>query len=395
VAREYIDGTEAIVRGALDAGCDFFAGYPITPSSGILVGMMRELPKVGGTAIQGEDEIASIGFCIAASMAGRRPLTATSGPGISLYSENIGLAITGEVPLVIVNVQRLGPATGGATTGAEGDVQFVQWVTSAGLPMIVLSPVDVPTSYWLTTMAFKLSERFRHPVIINTSKDLVATMETVDTSTFHREEVVPRKRYTGPAPFLPHKFEKLSDVPEFLPIGADIQVRFTTSMHDDRAILTKKPQIVDRMFRHFSEKILAHRDELVLVERDFQEGADTLIIASGLSARAGRAAVRHVREEGRTGEQGSRVSLLTIYSAWPIPEQAIREAAAGVSKVVVPEMNLGLYRREIERLLPGKQVIGVNRVDGEIITPAQVLAALRGPQGQDRVGAETAEGGNP
>jgi len=368
VAREYMDGTEAIVRGALDSGCDFFAGYPITPSSGILVGMMRELPRVGGMAIQGEDEIASLGFCIAASMAGRRVLTATSGPGISLYSENLGLAIAGEVPLVVVNVQRLGPATGGATTGAEGDVQFVQWVTSGGMPMVVLTPIDVPTSYWLTTKAFQLAERLRVPVILNTSKDLVATMETVDPDAFVREEVVARKRYEGAPPFLPHRFDAAFDVPEFLPVGAGMQVRFTTSMHDERALLTKKPEKVDRMFRHFAAKVEARREELALVHRDEEPGAETLVVASGLSARSAKAAVRQVRD------RGGKVSLLTLYGVWPVPEAAIREAAARVKRVVVPEMNLGLYRREVERVLPGKEVVGVNRVDGEILTPAQIIA---------------------
>jgi 2-oxoglutarate ferredoxin oxidoreductase subunit alpha len=367
VAREYIDGTEAIVRGALHAGCDFFAGYPITPSSGVLVRMMRELPKIGGMAVQGEDEIASIGMCIAASMAGRRVLTATSGPGISLYSENLGLAIMGEVPLVIINVQRLGPATGGATTGAEGDVQFVQWVTSGGLPMVVLSPTDVATSYWLTTVAFRLAEKLRIPVILNTSKDLVQTMETVDVAAWRKVAVEPRTSYQGGAPYVPYRFAGLGDVPEFLPVGADFQVRFTTSMHDEHGNLTKKPAKVDRTFRHFQEKVLAARDELVMVDRDLQEGATTLVVASGVSARSSRAAV------GRVRAGGGKVSMLTAYSVWPVPEQAIREAAVGMKRVVVPEMNLGLYRREIERLLPGLEVVGVNRVDGEVLTPDEIV----------------------
>ncbi len=367
MAKEYLEGAEAVARGALDSGCDFFAGYPITPSSGILVRMMRELPKRGAMAVQGEDEIASLGMCIAASMAGRRVLTATSGPGISLYSENLGLAIMGEVPLVIVNVQRLGPATGGATTGAEGDVQFIQWATSGGLPMVVLTPIDVATSYWLTSVAFRLSEALRHPVILNTSKDLIQTMETVDADDWRREEVVPRRAYTGPAPYLPYAFDSLADVPEFLPIGADIQVRFTTSMHDERGLLTKKPAKVDRTFRHFHEKIMSRRQELTYVRPDLQPGASTLVLASGVSARSAKAAVDRVRS------RGGQVSLLTLFTVWPIPEEAIREAAAGVDRVVVPELNLGLYAREIERLLPNHEVVRVNRVDGELLSADQII----------------------
>ena len=161
--REFIDGNTAIARGALAAGCDFFAGYPITPATPILLTMMRELPKINGVAVQGEDEIASLGFCIGAALAGRRAFTATSGPGISLYSENIGLAIMGEVPLVIVDVQRMGPATGGATTAAQGDVQFIRWGTSGGYPIIALCPSTVADCYTLTMYAFDLAERFRCP----------------------------------------------------------------------------------------------------------------------------------------------------------------------------------------------------------------------------------------
>ena len=145
--REFINGSEAIVRGALDAGCDFFAGYPITPATPILLHIMRELPKAGGVAIQAEDEIAAMGFCIGAVSAGARVMTATSGPGISLYSENIGLAIMAEIPLVIVDCQRMGPATGAATTGAQGDIQFLRWGTSGGFPVIVLCPSSVPDCY--------------------------------------------------------------------------------------------------------------------------------------------------------------------------------------------------------------------------------------------------------
>ncbi len=366
MAKEYLDGAEAVVRGALDSGCDFFAGYPITPSSAILVRMMRELPRRGAVAVQGEDEIASLGMCIAASMSGRRVLTATSGPGISLYSENLGLAIMGEVPLVIVNVQRLGPATGGATTGAEGDVQFVQWGTSGGLPMVVLTPTDVATSYWLTTLAFQMAEKLRIPVIINTSKDLIQTMETVDVEAWRSEAVTSRTLYAGRAPYLPYAYEEPTEIPEFLPLGADMQVRFTTSMHDERALLSKQPAEVKRLFDHLNDKIMARRQELTHVLADFEAGAATLIIASGVSARSAKAAVDEIREAG------GKVNLLTLYTVWPVPVEAIQKAAAGMKKIVVPELNLGLYAREIERVLPTHEVVRINRIDGELLDSRQI-----------------------
>jgi 2-oxoglutarate ferredoxin oxidoreductase subunit alpha len=191
--RELVDGATAIVRGALDAGCTFFAGYPITPASSILAAMMRELPKAGGVAIQGEDEIASIGMCLGAAMAGARAMTATSGPGISLYSENVGLAIMGEIPLVIVDAQRLGPATGGATTVAQGDVQFVRWGTSGGYPIIALAPSSIPECYTLTLRAFDLAERFRTPVFLVTDKELNLTSNTVAVDGYARVPVRERR----------------------------------------------------------------------------------------------------------------------------------------------------------------------------------------------------------
>src|SRR5512139_3918908 len=203
--RELINGAQAIVRGAIDAGCDYFAGYPITPATEILLYMIRELPKLGGTAIQAEDEIASMGFCIGAAMTGKRVLTATSGPGISLYSENIGLAIMGEVPMVIVDVQRMGPATGGATTVGQGDVQFLRWGTSGGYPVIVLSPTNVAECYQLTCKAFDLAERFRIPVFLATDKETVSSNSTIDASAFEKVPVRGRKVASPEINFAPYR----------------------------------------------------------------------------------------------------------------------------------------------------------------------------------------------
>jgi len=181
MSRQFINGGQAIAQGAISAGCNFFAGYPITPATPILHHMFRELPKVGGVAIQGEDEIASIGMCIGAAMTGAKCMTATSGPGMSLYSENIGLAIMGEVPLVVIDVMRLGPATGGATTVGQGDVQFARWGTPGGYPIIALSPTNPSDCYSLTIRAFKLARRFRCPVFLLTDREVVATMSTSES----------------------------------------------------------------------------------------------------------------------------------------------------------------------------------------------------------------------
>lgn len=366
--REFIDGCEAIARGAIHAGCDFFAGYPITPATPILLHMIKELPKVGGIAIQGEDEIASIGFCIGAAMVGRRVMTATSGPGISLYSENIGLAIMGEVPMLIVDVQRMGPATGGATTSAQGDVQFLRWGTSGGYPLIVLCPTDVLDCYSLTLRAFDLAERFRVPVILATDKETALGRMTVELDQYDLVPVRKRKLAPKEQPYAPYQLSDPSDVPHMSPFGGPHLVRFTTSSHDKYGYLTKDPDHMRRLNTHLAEKISAHVDEISLAKHDRQTGAETLILSYGITARSALSAAQKARELGKS------VSVLTVYSLWPIPVREIRTALKGVKKIVVPELNLGQYCREIERLADDQQsVVGVNRVDGEMIPPDDIL----------------------
>jgi len=369
--REFIDGAEAIARAALHAGCDFFAGYPITPATPILLHMARELPKVGGVAIQGEDEIASMGFCIGAAMTGSRVLTATSGPGLSLYSENVGLAIMGEVPMVIVAVQRMGPATGGATTVAQGDIQFLRWGTSGGFPVIVLAPTSVAECYSLTLKAFDLAERFRVPVFVATDKETVLSRATVSVTAW--EAVPVRERSTAPAdlPFVPYPQDAPQGVPAMSPLGGGHLLRFTTSSHDEHGYLSKNPAQVDGLNRRLTTKIEDHMDEIGLVEADVGEGATTLVVSYGITARAVKEAVHRGRKEGLS------ISSLTVHSLWPVPEGAILNVMEGVERVVVPELNLGQYSREIERVVQGRaKVEGLYRVDGELITPDQILAAV-------------------
>jgi 2-oxoglutarate ferredoxin oxidoreductase subunit alpha len=370
---EFLDGNEAAVRGALKAGCDFFAGYPITPSSSILQGMLDALPPRGGVAIQAEDEIASIGLCIGAAMAGRKALTATSGPGISLYSENIGLAIMAETPLVIVNVQRQGPATGSATKGAEGDILFTRWGTSGGLPVIALSPTSAGECYALTYRAFNLAERFRVPVFVLSSKEIGLTRETVDLEAIELPPLEARKRpepgAKGEPIYLPHGFGTAAEVPALADFGGQVIARATTSTHDQAAYLTADPAVIQEMIDHYTAKIEAAADEIAEVEADLPKGAEILVVSYGVTARAARLAVRDARA------RGVKAGQLTLRTLYPVPERALKAAMAGVRKVVVPEMNMGQYVREVERLAPaGVEVLGVNRMDTTLISPAEIAA---------------------
>ncbi|MHC4448112.1 MAG: transketolase C-terminal domain-containing protein [Planctomycetota bacterium] len=368
MALEFLEGNEAVVRGAVQAKCDFFAGYPITPSSTILQYMLELMPQVGGIGIQAEDEIASIGFCIGAAMAGRKVLTATSGPGISLYSENIGLAIMGETPMVIVNVQRQGPATGSATKGAEGDVQFTRWATSGGLPVIVLSPATVGESYELAYRAFNLAERFRVPVFLLTNKEIGLTRESVDLDAIELPPLVDRKRPNGAGAYRPHGFENPEDVPPLADFGGSEIARYTTSTHDKAGYLTASPAVIQEMIDHYTAKVLAAADEIALFREDRQAGADILVLSYGVTSRSADVAVRQARSNG------VKVSSLTLQTLYPVPEKAIVSAMKGVAKVVVPEMNMGQYILEVERLAPsGVAVVGVNKMDTTLISPAEIL----------------------
>lgn len=366
--KEFINGAEAIARGAIVAGCDFFSGYPITPATPVLLHMVRELPKVGGVAIQAEDEIAAIGFCIGAALSGSRVMTATSGPGMSLFSENIGAGIMAEVPMVIVDVQRMGPATGGATTGAQSDIQFLRWGTSGGFPIIALAPTNVQDCYLLIQRAFDLAERFRVPVFLACDKQLVLNRTTVSSSAFENFNVRQRKIAPAGEEFVPYRFADPAVVPPMSPFGGPYLVRMTTSSHDEYGYLTKKNEDMDRLNRHLEAKIEAHREEIAEVRIDAQDGADTLIISYGITAQSVSEAVRLLQQNG------SKISSMIILSLWPVPEKQIFQAMRGMKRIIVVELNQGQYRREIERLASDAQeIISVGRVDGRLFSPSEIL----------------------
>ena len=359
--REMVDGAAAIARGALNAGCNYYAGYPITPASGILSHMLRELPKIGGIGFQGEDEISSLGHCIGAAMAGATVFTATSGPGLSLYSENLGLAIMMEVPIVIAISQRLGPSTGAATASAQGDIQFMRWGTTGGYPMIVLSPTNISESYHLTKRAFKLAKRFRTPVFLASDKDTVMTTESVS---------VDAMKHAPDWPEIPNGIIKKA----LDPYRVDGPIHhYTGSSHNDDGHITKDPDIIATLNEQLRMKIESNLDELSLVKSDLEAGADTLMVSYGVSARSMDAAVNKIRNAG------NKVSSMTIYSLWPIPEKTIQDCLTGIKRVIVPEMNHGQYLREIERLVNRDiELIGVNRVDTILITPEEIIGAYHG-----------------
>ena len=369
-----MEGNEAIARGAMAAGCRFFAGYPITPATTVFNNMLQQLPPVGGTCLQGEDEIASIGYCLGASMAGMKVMTATSGPGISLYSEQISFAIGSEIPLVIVNVQRLGPSTGSATRGADGDIQFMRWGNTGGLPVIVLAPSDANDCYLLTQHAFNLAEQYRCPVFIATNKEIAMTRESVDLDQLQGPPPVFREPSAKDRPYLPFETSQGQSVPGFEPIGGTIVSRQTSSTHGPDGYITTDPEAIGAMNDRLREKLCAAVDRFSHHEAFIEEGARTLVITYGVTARAARDAFFAAKASG------CPFSLLVLKTLWPVPEKLIQDYARGIDRVVVAEMNLGQYVREIQRVLPGPKIDFLGQMNGKLITPRQFERILSDDQ---------------
>jgi 2-oxoglutarate ferredoxin oxidoreductase subunit alpha len=324
------------------------------------------LPPAGGICLQGEDEIASIGFCLGAAMTGRKVMTATSGPGISLYSEQISFAIGSEIPIVIIDVQRLGPSTGSATKGADGDIQFLQWGSSGGQPVIVLAPVDVKDCFTLTMQAFNLAEQYRCPVFVAANKEISMTRETFDPDTLLLPPIVQRRKADPAKPFQPFGVQADQMVPDFLPIGDDRLVRQTSSTHGPDGYITTNPQEIADNQTRLNAKIINKIGEFTFFDYHPTPGADTLVIAYGVTARAAAAAVQRANVNNR------RASLLVLKTLWPVPEQLLRETAAPYKRVVTAEMNMGQFVREIKRVLPDKPIDFQGRMNGELLPPALI-----------------------
>ncbi len=362
-------GNALVAAGALAAGCEFFSGYPITPASEIYAEMMRRLPGRGGVAVGAPDEISALSYAVGASLSGARAMTATSGPGWCLMIETFQYALMTETPVVVVVSQRLGPATGGATTGAQGDVALVAYATSGGYPFPVLSPVDGYDAYTLTQEAFALAESLRTPVVVLLDKEVGKTMETVDLARL-TDVAVPARPPPGEGRFVPYAVLRAGDVPAFAPLGGPRKVTVTGSAHDAEGRLRRNDPETLRQLRHLVAKIEDRREALERVRLERHEGSRTVLVSYGVSARACRAAARALAALGRP------VDLLEILSLFPVPVGALVRAAEGRERVVVVEENgPGLYAREVRDALPGRDVTRVNRV-GSMITPTAIQEAV-------------------
>lgn len=361
-----------IAEGAIAAGCKFFAGYPITPASGIYKKMIDELSLRGDVAISSPDEITALAYVVGASQRGFKAMTATSGPGFSLMVETLQYAVMTETPLVIALVQRLGPSTGGATQGAQGDVLFVGHSIGGGYTIPVFCPSTPIEAYELTMHSFNISEKFRTPVVLLTDKEVAMTSENVDYESLPVCQAESRNLYMSDErrSFRTYDFEVLEDIPAFAPVGGEVKVTVTGSAHDKSGRLQKNSTETIDVLKHLQQKIQGHLKEIVTLDLDLQLGADVVILSYGITARTARETVKRVRNAGR------KVSFVNLRTLYPVPEHQLLKLTKDARRVVVAEENImGLYKGEIEKLFHGKEVIGVNAV-GRMITPIEIEEAV-------------------
>ena len=367
-----LQGNEAIVEGALRAGCSFFAGYPITPATEVSELLSVRLPQLDGTFIQMEDEIASLGAVIGASLAGAKAMTATSGPGFSLMQENLGFAIIAEVPCVIVDAMRGGPSTGLPTMPSQSDVMQARWGTHGDHPIIALCPSTIRECYDLTIKAFNYSEKFRIPVVLLVDEVVAHMREKIAIHEGEDVEIFNRIKPTVP----PEWYIPFEDTPKGVPamanFGDGYRYHVTGLTHDIRGFPTSRPDEIDPFIRRLFRKVSQNFAEVQIGEFYQTDDAEITIIAYGCVARSARRAAA----DGR--ERGLKVGVLKINTIWPFMRTQVEKVLRTSKVVIVPEMNMGQISREVKRVNKGDaKVFTINKVDGTIITPQEILSRIK------------------
>jgi 2-oxoglutarate ferredoxin oxidoreductase subunit alpha len=361
-------GNEACVEAALIAGCRFFAGYPISPSNEIPEQLSERLPIVDGIFMQMEDELASIGAVMGGSWAGKKAMTATSGPGFSLMQETIGWGFMTETPCVIVDVQRAGPGTGQATKCAQGDVMQARWGTHGDYAAIVLSPNSVQEMFELTIRAFNLAEKYRTPVILLADETIGHVREKITVPPPEQIEIIDRKKpKSGDKAFF--GLEEVAPMPS---VGEGFNVAVTASTHDEYGVrFTQDAQVHRRIVGRLNAKINDHVDEIVEVENYNVDKCKVGIVSYGCTSRAVYEAVERAEAEA------IKVGFVRLKTIWPFADKAVAKLAKSAERIIVPEMNLGQVYHEVQRVACKSEVVPLNKIGGgELITPEELFAKI-------------------
>ena len=361
-------GNEACVEAALIAGCRFFAGYPISPSNEIPEQMSERLPRMDGIFMQMEDELASIGAVMGASWAGKKAMTATSGPGFSLMQETIGWGFMTETPCVIVDVQRVGPGTGQATKCGQGDVMQARWGTHGDYAAIALSPNSAQEMFELTIRAFNLAEGYRTPVILLADETIAHLREQVIVPPLEKIEIVERKKpRAGDKAFF--GAEEVAPMPS---VGEGFNVAVTASTHDEYGVrFTQDPLVHRRIVGKLNAKINNNADDIIEVENYKVDNCDVGIVSYGCTSRAVYEAVESAEAKG------IKIGYVRLKTVWPFPDKAVKKLSEHAKRIIVPEMNLGQISREVQRVACESEVVPLNKIGGgELITPEELLAKI-------------------
>jgi len=372
-------GNEIVAEAAIAAGCRFFAGYPITPSSEIAAVMAERLPEIGGTFIQMEDEIASMGAIIGASLAGKKSMTATSGPGFSLKMENIGYACMAEVPCVIVNVMRGGPSTGLPTALAQADVMQARWGTHGDHPTIALAPAYHREIYLNTIQCFNYAEKYRIPVMLLIDEVLAHMSEGIQIPDSSEYEIFDRvKPSVPPEEYNPYD-NRFGDVPPMANYFEGYRFHVTGLNHNITGFPTTNPEICQREEERMMRKVMKDAEILADYEEYVLDDAEIAIFAYGSSARGARVAVDEARK------QKIKVGLFRAITLWPFPDHIIHNLAQRVKAFIVPEVNLGQMILEVERASHRDMpIVGINHVGGVPIPPHEIFHKIKEVAGNGR-----------
>ena len=366
-----MQGNEACAEAAIAAGVNFFAGYPITPSTEIAETMAKLLPQAGGKFIQMEDEIASMGAILGASLAGCKVMDATSGPGFSLKQELIGYAACAEIPCVLVDVQRVGPSTGQPTAPSQGDVMQVRWGTHGDHPVIALSPWSVRETFDATVMAVNYAERFRTPVMLLMDEMVGHLREKVELP--EKVEIYPRRKPTktraeGYQPFAP----EADLVPNVADFGEGYHIHVTGLIHDETGFPVGSPKVTEESIRRLHEKIERAGEEIVHTESYFMDDAEYAVVSFGGTARTAYEAVREARAAG------VKVGLVRLMTIWPFADKVIGELAAKVKGIVTAELNYGQIVHEVRRAANGACPVSLcGKYNMRAFEPGEILASIQ------------------
>lgn len=370
---EFWQGNKAIAMGAIAAGCRFFSGYPITPSTEVMETMAEELPKLdGGKFMQMEDEIGGIAAAIGASIGGKKAMTASSGPGISLKQELLGYAYMAEIPVVVVNVQRGGPSTGLPTRISQADLMQAKWGPNGDHATIAYAPCSIQDSYEIMIRAFNSAERFRQPVIVLADEVLGHMREKITIPEPGSFKIVNRKKPTAdPKDFIPYKADE-DGVPPMPAFGDGYRWHITGLTSNEWGFPTNEPRDIDPKANRIISKVERFREEVIEYKEEYLDDAEIAVVSYGSVYRSALRAIRLLREEG------VKVGHFRPITVWPFPEKQIVELSKRVKRIIVPELNAGQLVLEVERAVAGRcEVIAKNLINGELYKPAEIMSFIK------------------